>query len=377
MKILYIGHYKENTGWAQAAKDYILALDEAGVDIVCRNVTLTRDNNNINSRILELEKKNASDCDICIQHILPHHLVGTKLFKKNIAYFVYESTSVQHLNWFVQLQQMDEVWVPNNDLKHILQRDQLGLPIKVIPHAFNTEKYTQKYPDLNIPSLNGKYKFYYIGDLNERKNIRSIIRCFHSEFDKSENVSLVLKVRKFGMSPDQIRNYVAEIIKEEKEKLRIYKNIDEYIKDVIISEDLNDSQICSLHQYCDCFVCPSHGEAWSIPSFDAMAFGNTPICSNYGGTKEFIDDSQMNTGVCVDGILSSCQCPDAAFPDIFTGKEYWFTPCEMQIRQAMRMYYEKKDNKLEAKKAGLTQAKKFSYQKIAVAIKEALGESNV
>ena len=43
MKILYVGHYKEQGGWAQAATDYILALDSVGVDVVCRNVTLTRD----------------------------------------------------------------------------------------------------------------------------------------------------------------------------------------------------------------------------------------------------------------------------------------------------------------------------------------------
>tara|TARA_Y100000356_G_scaffold108495_1_gene94854 strand:+ start:502 stop:744 length:243 start_codon:yes stop_codon:yes gene_type:complete len=41
MKVLYFGHYKEGTGWAQAAIDYILALDSVGVDVVCRNINLT------------------------------------------------------------------------------------------------------------------------------------------------------------------------------------------------------------------------------------------------------------------------------------------------------------------------------------------------
>ena len=43
MKVLYIGHYKEFGGWSQAAIDNILALDKIGVDVVCRNVTLTQD----------------------------------------------------------------------------------------------------------------------------------------------------------------------------------------------------------------------------------------------------------------------------------------------------------------------------------------------
>jgi hypothetical protein len=63
MKILYIGHYKEFGGWSQAATDQILALDEAGVDLACRNITLTSDKPNVHPRILELEKKDSSNCD--------------------------------------------------------------------------------------------------------------------------------------------------------------------------------------------------------------------------------------------------------------------------------------------------------------------------
>ena len=69
MKVLYIGHYKETGGWAQAATDQILALDAAGVDVVCRNVTLTTDKEVLHPKILELEKKDSQGCDFCIQHV--------------------------------------------------------------------------------------------------------------------------------------------------------------------------------------------------------------------------------------------------------------------------------------------------------------------
>ena len=87
MKILYIGHYKENSGWSQAAIDYILSLDSAGLDIVCKNIKLTNNEYNIPERILELEQKDSKNIDYCIQHVLPHHLVATTKFKKNISYF--------------------------------------------------------------------------------------------------------------------------------------------------------------------------------------------------------------------------------------------------------------------------------------------------
>lgn len=375
MKILYIGHYKENTGWAEAAKNYILAMDSVGLNVACRNVTLTKDNQNINKRILELEKKDIEDCDYCIQHVLPHHLVGSKKFKKNIAFFVSESTSIKHLAWLNHLQQMDEVWVPNNDLSESLKSDKLNLPIKIIPHAFDIEKYTKKYNEIDIPQARDTFKFYYIGDLNDRKNIRSIIRCFHSEFNRSEPVSFIFKIKKFGLSPVDLSKHFDNILLEEKKRLRLYKNIDSYIKEIVISENTSENNIYSLHQYADCFICPSHGEAWSIPSFEAMAFGNTPICSNFGGPKDFIDKNNIKTGFCVNGVYSICQCEDAAFQDIFTGREYWFQPCEKSIREKMRFYYENK-NKVKNAIAGLTRAKEFSYENIGKIIKGALNENN-
>ena len=58
---------------------------------------------------------------------------------------------------------------------------------------------------------------------------------------------------------------------------------------LIISEDVDSEKIYALHQSSDCLVNPSRGEAWSTPSFEAMAFGNTPICSDFGGPRDFID----------------------------------------------------------------------------------------
>ncbi len=372
MKILFIGHYKERSGWAQASKDYILALDAAGLDVVCRNVTLTKDHP-VDDRILELEKKSTQDCDYCIQHVLPHHSIATKRFKKNIFLVDLETLSIKDLTWFEYLKQADEVWVPNNQLAESLKNDGIKKTV-VIPHCTDIERYTQKYQNISIPGIDDKYKFYYIGDLNDRKNIRSIIRCFHSEFDSSENACLILKVKKFGRSAEESKKIVDTIISEEKNKLRLYQNPSDYKKDIVISDDLSDKQVYSIHQYGDCFVSPSHGEAWSIPSFDAMAFGNTPICSNFGGPKDFIDKDNKSTGICVDGTLGVCQCSDAAFPEIFTGREFWFIPSEYEIRKAMRFYYENRDKKLEYKKAGLTRAKMFSYENIAKLIKENLSE---
>ena len=72
MKVLYIGCYRDGTGWGQAATDYILAMDTAGIDVVPRPIKLNSNQIKVPDRIIELEKKDSSGCNICIQHILPH-----------------------------------------------------------------------------------------------------------------------------------------------------------------------------------------------------------------------------------------------------------------------------------------------------------------
>ena len=377
MKVLYIGHYKEMGGWAQAATDYILALNSVGVDVVCRNVTLTRDKV-ISGKLAELEKKDTQGVDFCIQHVLPHHLVGTQKFKKNIALLDAESTSIKHLSWFNYLQQMDNVWVPNSQCKEFLEKDGLGIPIEVVHHACDLTKYTKKYNPISIPQTQGKFVFYYIGDLNDRKNIESIVSCFHSEFEVSEDAVLLLKLNKFGHSPDQLQEAMEQKLIGIKSSLRMFQNTAKYKKDIIISERATEDQVSALHQHCHCFLSPSHGEAWSIPSFDAMAFGSTPICSNFGGPREFISDDD-NTGKCIDGVYSVCKCSDAAFPDMFTAREYWFSPCEKKIREQMRAYYNRyKSNpikhKAQAQSAGMKSAQRFSYDIIGEQIKGLLND---
>jgi hypothetical protein len=73
----------------------------------------------------------------------------------------------------------------------------------------------------------------------------------------------------------------------------------------------------------------------------------------------------------VDGQLGVCDCNDAAFPDIFTGREEWFIPDESKFKKEMRYYYENRES--IDRDEGLQQGEKFSYEKVGNQIKEHLG----
>ena len=374
MKVLFIAHFREGTGWSHAAIDYALAMDSVGIDVVCRNVDLTGRMADVPTKIKELENKNTQGCDFCIQNVLPHHLVGSGKFKKNIAIFFGESENLWTTNWFVFLQQMDEVWVSNPDLCHSLFDSRFLIDhnkIEVVPCPFDPEKMTKKTPKISMPGRDHQFKFYYIGELNDRKNIGSIIRSFHAEFDISEQVALILKVKKFGQSPQQTHNEVKSMCDEIKASLRMYRSVEDYHEEIIIADDMSDDGILALHRYGDCFVSSSHGEGWSIPAFDAMCLGKTPICSNSGGPSSFIDPSNKNTGTLVNGVYSVCRHGDPAFPDIFTGREEWFVPSESEIKSAMRHYLSESQTGLPPT---MPSDLKFSYNAVGNRIKDLLNE---
>ena len=58
MKVLYIGLYREGTGWGRAAIDYILSMDAAGIEVVPRAVKLNDRQPELPPRLLELEIRN-------------------------------------------------------------------------------------------------------------------------------------------------------------------------------------------------------------------------------------------------------------------------------------------------------------------------------
>lgn len=374
MKVLFIAHFHESSGWSNAAINLAKAMDSVGIDVVCRNIKLTNTPAAKDIIIEKLEKKSIDNVDVCIQNVLPHHLVKTEKFAKNIAYFVGESVKFQHMSWFDHLNLMDEIWVPNDDLKNNLELDGLNKPIKTVPYPFDTDKYAEaNSKNISFKSNDYKFKFYYIGEINDRKNLPSIIRCFHSEFATYEPVALVLKVKKFGYNAQQLHNEVKALCDSVKKNMRLYSNLESYHEEIIISDDVSSDVVAMLHKSCDCFVGPTHGEGWSIPAFEAMCYGKTPICSNEGGPKLFIDSNDKNTGCLINGVYNVCNHSDPAFMELFTGHDEWFVPSERLIKQAMRFYYENKDS--INRTVGLERGKQFSYENIGKIIKEILHDS--
>ena len=163
MKILYIGCYREGTGWGNSAIDYILSLDSAGVEVVCRPVKLNNRNPEIPNRILELEARDSSGCDICIQHVLPHHMEYNSAFKKNIGLYFTETSSFEYSTWPNRINQLDEGWVSCQQSLDASIYSGVKIPLKVFPIPTNISRFERSYEPLDIPEVKNSFVFYFIG----------------------------------------------------------------------------------------------------------------------------------------------------------------------------------------------------------------------
>jgi len=360
MKVLFIGHYKEQSGWGKAARDYILALDAAGVDVVPRTVKLNSTMPEIPERIKELESKSSRGATHCIQHVLPHHLDFNGRFEKNIALAVYESFNAKLSSWPAKINLMDELWVPSEFTSLVFDDMGVNIPTKIVPHAFDMSVYSKKYEKIENKELEGNYIFYTIADSNKRKDLLSLIQAFHLEFTANEPVRLLIKTGKYGVSPSDCAKAMIHECNTVKAAMKLMRRPEDYSQEIIVADNLSDEDIYRLHATGDCFVSTSHGEAWCIPLFEAAAFGKTCVYPynifGYMNESNGTDGSVYTRESIVFGMNDT-------FQDLGSSREHWDSVDIKETAFQMRQAYE---GKIVANNKDLNQ---YSYKNVGELMK--------
>lgn len=341
MKVLWISNWKELSGYSEASRNYILALDKVGVDVVPRYFQLGQPISDLPKRLLELEEKSEEGCDVCVQHTLPYYMVKDGRFRKNVGLFAWETSKINE-TWLRNLNLMDEVWVVCRQQDDAVWNSGLKSPVSIVNHCFDINKYFNKHKSDNpfFKELNNRptFKFYSIGEWTRRKNFAALVKAFHLEFQPNEPVDLVIKTGKPGIHPEHLKNEVEAFCNEMKKGLKLYgHNLSPYKQEIIITGNMTDEDINCLHMSCDCFVQPSYGEAWSQPAFDAMGFCKRPIVTEGTGYDDYIDWE-------VGSFISSREEPVFGmmdtFPDLYTGYEDWLSVDIRDLQRLMRLEYD-------------------------------------
>lgn len=327
--ICYEGPLKDYSGYGEANRHAIAALDAAGVDVCGKLLKYTSEPSDFGTigqvvdRLLEKQGKYR----IKIMHTTPDEfkrLIEPDVY--HIAHFFWETDKVPK-TYVDGLNLVDEIWTGSQANYDAMIKGGVIRPIKIYPQAIETERAWPK--PYVIDGFDG-FLFYSIFEWTDRKNPEALVRAYYEEFTKRDHVGLLLKT--------YFRNFTFTNKKTIRSKLAELKaQYGEETPPVYAYLDLMDrQQIMRLHKTGSCYVSPHRGEGWGIPIAEAMLAGNPVITTGYGGVSEYLTDK---TAYKLDYKLIPLKGMNHSGL-LYDNDQNWADVSIQDIRRAMREAYE-------------------------------------
>lgn len=352
MRLLFISNAGELSGWSKQAESHIRALHSAGVDVVVRNIKLTGVNNtDVYPLVTDLSKRELGKPDIIVLNTLPPLYQRSSV--KTVGFYMAETDQLTE-GWSASVNLLDHAVLPCYANKSASILSEVKIPISTVPLVNTVE--TTDYPPHTIRQNVGdeRFIFYTIGEWTQRKNVEDIIRAFHSEFSLNEPVELLIKTTPQGMgNPSEFINQRAGNVKQ---GLGLYKDVSRYKRENIICSYASEEEVNQIHASSDCFVSASHGEAWCLPAFNALAFGNTVIAPGYGGFTEYLSEKNSYVVTGREDYVHDC--------DGYAATAKYFYPSIESLRENMRKAYLLKALNLKKRQQAAIDLKKFSIEAV-------------
>ncbi len=159
--------------------------------------------------------------------------------------------------------------VSQNTKKDLLKFYRLPVnKVEVIYNGYEKQKTktAEQLKNFDLP----KAYFLYVGTLQPRKNVSTLIRAFR-KFKQTYPLFKLIIVGRKGWLYQQIFSLVTNLNLEE---------------EIIFTDYVTDAELVKLYQNAFCFVLPSLYEGFGIPILEAMAYACPVISSNVSSLPE-------------------------------------------------------------------------------------------
>lgn len=258
MKIKWTGDVASQSGYGIASKNYCIGLRNAGADVKVDSPT-----NNFPEKWMLDSSYLPDEGRIHIMHSIPRMLCKA-------YYTVFEFDRAPE-SWGPVLEASDLVMTPSEYSKKSLATICPREKIKIVPHGIEPV-YNPYGPKLEFNEKLPSFKFLSVFEWVERKCPEILIQAFCEEFDKSEDVCMIIKSYS-NAKP------ISMFIKNLAGDANIY----------LLNKRLEE--LSSLYRSCDAYVLAQAGGAWEETVSEAMACGLPTITTRTGGVLEYANNS--------------------------------------------------------------------------------------
>lgn len=310
--ILFIGHFKDASGYANAARGYLRILDKY----------LDKNKYNLNIFALNFEKSDYSEgldkelinkynlspdklltyinnknytlimctlpnfCTIDNSELPLKKVLENKNCLKSINLVFWETSKVPNIWQEIYNKKIyDELIVCCEWNRQVFSEDTKLKTHLIYPHVYDyyeSDKYTK----------NDKFTIFSMSQWQHRKGFDILLRAYYQEFFNQEDVELYIKTYRAetsrGSEETFEKNIIINQIKEYKESCRSYGQLPA-CKVNLQTGFCTKEEIKKLYQKSDIFCLPTRGEGFGLTIAQSVLSGIPCIVPDLGGHIDFLD----------------------------------------------------------------------------------------
>lgn len=277
LSLAYYGYLFEASGYGHAARAYIRAMHETGIEL---SVTELGENppQQVRDEFVRSLIGRRINADFHLCHGIPPDWAHIAALFPNVIGMTVTETDTMPNQWKNVLNQVLEVWVPckfNVDaFKQVLQRTVFHLPHACFPlKASGAPLVAQNFLDLSDQD----FIFFNIFHWQNRKNPMGLIEAYLRAFPSEHDTVLVLKTHK------GVAGVARRVIEKVRRRVGSQARIDVYAK------LWDEAHLDALYRRGDCYVSLHRGEGWCYPLFEAACRGIPLIATGYSGPMEYLN----------------------------------------------------------------------------------------
>jgi len=285
--IKYIGPVLDNSGYAKASRNDILALLTQDVPLTLQPVSFEKSNPDLGETgeiLKELINKDIPYNVVMIRTTPEFWEKFKEPGKLMINHTIWETTKL-HPDWVPYINDnADKLLVATDWNAEVFRDSGITIPIGVVPHCLDIDIDKKNITPYKVADIESDtFTFGFVGQWVERKDPLSLLKSYFYAFRNKENVALILKTYRSNYSEQE-----KQIIRTTIKHLKNGMVFDNFPKIYFVSDMLTDAEIDGFYKGIDCYVSLDRGEGWGLGPFQAGAAGKPVIATGFGGVNAFL-----------------------------------------------------------------------------------------